>query len=340
MTTPQVKTALPEDKEKTKVERRSGVAFRWRQLLAQRELGIFLVVLTGAIFLHFASGNFATKANLIALVLGLSFDAIVAVGMTVLLVSGQFDLSVGSTLALAGAVAGFAIMKWGASVPVGIMLGLLAGAAIGVANGLLVAKVRVNALIATLGMMSVGRGIVLLLTSGYGIPNLPDSFNNLAQGNFLGLQYPVWFMLFFVIVGDVLLRRSRFFRQSYFVGGNERSARLSGINVDYIKISNFVICGLMAAVAGLLLTGRFGTASVSAGVGTELRVISAVVIGGASLAGGEGTVLGALLGVTLMALISNGLNLLGINVYWQTIVIGAVLIIAVAADSLSRRGRS
>lgn len=337
MSTPQVEATLPEE---PKVEKKSGAVSRWRQLLAQRELSIFLVVLVGAIFLHFASGNFASKANLIALVLGLSFDAIVAVGMTVLLVSGQFDLSVGSTLALAGAVAGFAIMKWDASVPVGIVLGLLAGAAIGVVNGLLVAKVRVNALIATLGMMSVGRGIVLLLTSGYGIPNLPDSFNNLAQGSFLGLQYPVWFMVFFVVVGDVLLRRSRFFRQSYFVGGNERSARLSGINVDFIKISNFVICGLMAAVAGLLLTGRFGSASVSAGVGTELRVISAVVIGGASLAGGEGTVLGALLGVTLMALISNGLNLLGINVYWQTIVIGAVLIIAVAADSLSRRGRS
>lgn len=340
MSIPEANVTLPQDKEELKFEPKSGSPTRWRQLLAQREIGIFLVVLAGALFLNFSSPSFASKANLIALVLGLSFDAIVAVGMTVLLVSGQFDLSVGSTLALAGAVAGFAIVNWELPVPVGILLGLLAGVAIGLCNGLLVAKVRVNALIATLGMMSVARGVVLLLTSGYGIPNLPDSFNQLAQDSLWGLQYPVWFMVFFVIAGDVLLRRSRFFRQSYFVGGNERSARLSGINVDFVKISNFMLSALMAAIAGILLTARFGTASVSAGVGTELRVISAVVIGGASLAGGEGTVLGALLGVTLMALISNGLNLLGINVYWQTIVIGGVLIIAVAADSLSRRGRA
>lgn len=312
----------------------------WRSLLEQRELGIFLVVLAGAIFLHFASPNFLSKANLIALILGLSFDAIVAVGMTLLMVSGGFDLSVGSTLALAGAVAGYSMVNLGLGVPAGILLGLLSGVVIGLGNGLLVAKVQVNPLIATLGMMSVARGIVLLLTAGYGIPNLPDSFNNLAQGSFLGLQYPVWIMLFFIIAGDVLLRRSRYFRQSYFVGGNERSARLSGIQVDRVKIINYIIAAVMAAVAGILLAGRFGSASVSAGVGTELRVISAVVIGGASLAGGEGTVVGSLLGVTLMALISNGLNLLGINVYWQTIVIGAVLIIAVAADSLSRRNKS
>ncbi len=340
MSIPQAEANSPDDKEKIRPEKKFGSTFRWRQLLAQREMTIFLVVLAGGIFLNFASPNFASKANLIALVLGLSFDTIVAVGMTVLLVSGQFDLSVGSVLALAGAVAGFAIVKLGVGVPAGIVLGLMAGAAIGLVNGLLVAKVRVNALIATLGMMSVARGFVLLLTSGYGIPNLPDSFNNLAQGKLLGLQNPVWFMVFFVIVGDVLLRRSRFFRQSYFVGGNERSARLSGINVDFIKISNFIIVGIMAAVSGILLTARFGTASVSAGIGVELRVISAVVIGGASLAGGEGTVIGSLLGVTLMALISNGLNLLGINVYWQTIVIGAVLIIAVATDSLNQRNQS
>ena len=312
----------------------------FRTLLEQRELGIFVVVLLGAIFLNFASENFLTKANLIALILGLSFDAIVAVGMTVLMVSGGFDLSVGSTLALAGAVAGYVMVNLGLGVPAGIVLGLLTGVVVGLINGLLVSKVRVNPLIATLGMMSVARGVVLLLTSGFGIPNLPDSFNQLAQDSLLGLQYPVWIMLVCIIFGDILLRRSRYFRQSYFVGGNERSARLSGINVDRVKIINYIIAALMAALAGLLLTARFGTASVSAGVGTELRVISAVVIGGASLAGGEGTVIGALLGVILMALISNGLNLLGINVYWQTIVIGGVLVIAVAADSLSRRNQA
>ncbi len=311
-----------------------------RRLVEQREISIFLVVLFGAILLSLLSKNFLNPANLRALILGLSFDAIVAVGMTVLMVSGGFDLSVGSVLALAGAVAGYGIVLLKLPVPVGIAAGLLTGVLVGLINGLLVSKVRVNPLIATLGMMQIARGAVFLLTAGLGIPNLPDSFNKMAQGKALGFQYPVYIMLVIVIVGDLLLRRSRFFRQSYFVGGNERSARLSGIRVGQVQITNYIITGLMAAVAGLLLTARMGTASVSAGLGVELRVVSAVVIGGASLAGGEGTVIGSIFGVALMALINNGLNLLGVNPYWQNIVIGAVLVIAVAADALSRRNRA
>jgi len=309
-------------------------------LFQQREVSIFLTVVGLMVLLAIASPNFTNKGNLLTLLVGMSFDMIVAVGMTVLMVSGGFDLSVGSCLALAGAVAGYSMTKFGTPVWMGFSLGLLTGVLVGVVNGLLVTKVRVNPLIATLGMMQVVRGIVFLLTAGLGIPNLPDAFNYFGQEKWLGLQIPVYIMLFLVILGELLLRRSSYFRQSYFVGGNERSARLSGINVDFVKIMNYVIAGAMAAVSGLLLAGRMGTASVSAGLGVELRVVSAVVIGGASLAGGEGSVLGALFGVILMNLISNGLNILGINVYWQNVVIGSVLIIAVAAASLSRRNKS
>jgi ribose transport system permease protein len=309
----------------------------FRRLLEQRELSIFIVVLIVAAGLRIASPNFLSQANLTALVLGLSFNAIAAVGMTVLLISGGFDLSIGASLALAGAVAGMVMTKFGMPAPIGILAGLGAGALVGLANGLIIAKVGVNPLIATLGMQQVARGIVFLLTSGLGIPNLPDEFNVIAQGKFLTLQYPVWIMLVVVIVGEILLRRWRFFRQSYFIGGNERSARLSGINVDRVKILNYILMGTLAALSGVLLTARMGTASVSAGLGVDLQVISACVIGGASLAGGEGSVLGSLLGVILMALILNGLNLLGINPYWQTIVIGGVLILTVAVDALNRR---
>jgi ribose transport system permease protein len=309
----------------------------FRRLLEQRELSIFIVVLIVAAGLRIASPNFLSQANLTALVLGLSFNAIAAVGMTVLLISGGFDLSIGASLALAGAVAGMVMTKFGMPAPIGILAGLGAGALVGLANGLIIAKVGVNPLIATLGMQQVARGIVFLLTSGLGIPNLPDEFNVIAQGKFLTLQYPVWIMLVVVIVGEILLRRWRFFRQSYFIGGNERSARLSGINVDRVKILNYILMGGLAALSGVLLTARMGTASVSAGLGVDLQVISACVIGGASLAGGEGSVLGSLLGVILMALILNGLNLLGINPYWQTIVIGGVLILTVAVDALNRR---
>ena len=311
-----------------------------RTVVQQRELTIFLSVLGFAALLALSSPNFLNRANLIALLVGLSFDMIVAVGMTILMVSGGFDMSVGSTLALAGAVAGYSITKYGAPIWLGIVLGLLTGVVIGLINGLLITKIRVNPFIATLGMMQVVRGIVFLVTSGLGIPNLPDGFNYFGQEKLFGLQIPVWIMLVLVVVGEILLRRWSFFRQSYFVGGNERSARLSGINIDLVKITNYVIVGVMAAVSGLLLAGRMGTASVSAGLGAELRVISAVVIGGASLSGGEGSIIGALLGVILLNLISNGLNLLGINVYWQNVVIGGVLIIAVAADSLSHRSKS
>jgi ribose transport system permease protein len=329
-------SAPPADVQPQTATRRQGI---FQRVLAQRELGIFLVVLLLCIMLSLASKNFLSEGNLKTLVLGLSFDAIVAVGMTLLMVSGSFDLSVGSTLALAGAVAGYAMTKFEFAVLPAILVGFLSGALVGLVNGFLVSKVKVNALIATLGMMQVVRGIVFLLTAGLGIPNLPQEFNQYAQNKFLGIQYPVWVMLALVIVGEILLRRSRYFRQSYFIGGNQRSARLSGINVDSIILVNFIIVALLASLSGLLLTGRFGTASVSAGLGVELRVISAVVIGGASLAGGEGTILGALLGVVLMNLISNGLNLLGINPYWQSIVIGGILILAVASDVLSRRNK-
>ena len=327
-------TTLKDTSNDSTTERRAGPQSALRRLLAQREVGTLAAVFAGCVFLSITSNNFLNSANLNALILGLSFNAIVAVGMTILMVSGGFDMSVGSTLAVAGAVAGTALAKWHTGVPVAILAGLVSGALIGLFNGLVVAEIGVNPLIATLGSMQIGRGIVLLLTSGYGIPNLPDSFTVIAQGEFLGVQYPVWIMLAMIIVADILLRRWRFFRQSYFVGGNERSARLSGIHVRQVKIWNYVITALMASVAGILLAARFGSASVSAGTGVELQVIAAVIIGGASLAGGEGTVLGALFGVTLMALINNGLNLLGVNVYWQTIVIGAVLIIAVAGDVL------
>jgi ribose transport system permease protein len=310
-----------------------------RNVLAQREAAIFFFALIFGAALAFASPNFLNRANLLTLIVGMSFDMIVAVGMTILMVSGGFDLAVGSTLALAGAAAGYAMTKFGAPVGVGIGFGLMVGALVGIINGLLITKVGINPLIATLGMMQVVRGIVFLLTAGLGIPNLPDAFNYFGQAKWLGLQVPVWIMLFLVILGEVLLRRARYFRQSYFVGGNERSARLSGIHVNRVKIMNYILVSVMAAISGLLLAGRMGSASVSAGQGAELRVVAAVVIGGASLSGGEGSVLGAFFGVMLMNLISNGLNLLGINVYWQNIVIGGVLIAAVAADSLSRRNK-
>jgi ribose transport system permease protein len=161
-----------------------------------------------------------------------------------------------------------------------------------------------------------------------------------GQGRLFGIQYPIYVMLFLVIVGDILLRYSRFFRQSYYIGGNEKAARLSGINVDFVKIFNYCLVAVLAGIAGVMITARFGSSSVTVGTNVELRVITATIIGGASLSGGEGSVFGAFLGALFMAVLANALNLLGVDVYWQNLVTGLILIIAVVVDVVNEQRKA
>jgi ribose transport system permease protein len=193
--------------------------------------------------------------------------------------------------------------------------------------------------VATLATMSMARGLVLVLTGGYGLSNLPPSFNALGQAQILGQQPPIWAMVLLVPLGEVLLRRSRWLYPNYAIGGNERAAHLSGIPVARLKLTNYVLTGTLAGLAGVLLAARLGTATVSAGMNAELRVIAAVVLGGASLSGGEGTVIGSFLGVLLMALIGNALNLLAVSPNWQSLITGGVLLLAVTLDAAGRRFR-
>ena len=309
-----------------------------RKLLEVRELTTLLFLVLVSVLIGSRSPYFWTPENFKALVLGMSTNGIIAVGMTILLVAGGFDLSVGSVLALAGAVCGALIVN-GVPIPLAVLGGLLVGPVVGLANGLLVTKVGINPLITTLGMLSIARGATLLIGGGYGVSNLPPEFNQIGQAVVGGFQTPVWVMVGLAVIGDFLLRRSRWLRQTYYVGGNARSARLSGIPVERVTIVAFMVTAPFAAVAGILTTARFGSASVTAGTGVELLVISAVVIGGASLAGGEGTVLGSILGVFLLQVISNALTLLNVPLYWQPITVGAVLILAVGLDAVSRRMR-
>jgi len=256
--------------------------------------------------------------------------------MTILLISGGFDLSVGSTVALSGAVTAIWLSN-GMPVPAAILLGLGTGVLIGLINGLIIAEIGINPFITTLGMMSLARGMLMVVTDGQNISGLPQSFTVLGQGSFCGIQYPILYSVVLVIIGDFLLRRSRFFRQNYYIGGNEKAAVLSGINVKRIKIFNYMLTGFLAALAGIIITARLGSASTTAGKGLELRVISAVIIGGASLRGGVGTVAGAFLGALLMSIIISSINLLGIALIWIDFAIGATLLLAVMADTLSRR---
>ena len=306
-----------------------------KRLMRQREFMIFVIVAGMFIIMSFASPYFLNQANLLALLLGLSLEALIAVAMTNLMVSGGFDMSVGSLVAFTGAAVAM-LIKLGLPVPLAVLAGFLIGASAGLFNGFTVAIIGINPFVTTLASLSLFRGLTMIITQGKNISPLPATFNAIGQTKLLGIQSPIWITLIFIILGDIMLRKSRFFRQNYFIGGNEKTARLSGIPVSTMKILNYVLTGLFAGFAGIILTARLGAASVTSGTGLELKVITAVIIGGASLAGGEGTVLGAFFGSLLMALIVNALTLLGVDVYWQTFVIGATLLIAVLIDRLGK----
>lgn len=306
-----------------------------RRMTKMREFMIFMIVTTIFVVMSFASPYFLSTANILALLLGLSIETMIAVAMVNLMVSGGFDMSVGSVVAFSGAAVGL-LIRSGLPVMVAILIGIMIGSAIGFINGFIVSKLGINPFVTTLASLSIYRGLTLILTKGQNVTGLGSTFKLIGQSKILGIQMPIWYAVIFVIIGDILLRKSRFFRQNYYIGGNEKAAKLSGIDVMKMKILNYVLTGAFAAMAGIVMTSRLGAASVTAGTGLELRVITAVIIGGASLNGGEGTVTGAFLGSLLMALIINSLTLLGVDVYWQTFVIGATLLLAVLIDQYGK----
>jgi ribose transport system permease protein len=308
-----------------------------RRLTRQREFVIFLIVLVVFIGMSFASNVFLKWENILSILLSLSIESVMAVGMVVCMVGGGFDMSVGSILGFTGIIVA-ELMTHGVPVVLALLISLIGGIIIGFWNGFIIAKLKINPFVTTLSSLSIFRGLSYVITSGRNISGLPDSFQAIGQLRPLGVQLPIVYALVLLIVGEIVLRNSRFFRQYYYIGGNERAARLSGINVDRMTIFAYVLTGFLAAFAGIIFTARMGSASCQAGTGWELRVITAVILGGASLKGGAGTVLGTFLGVLLMALISNALVLLGVDIYWQTFVVGVVLIVAVVIDTLGRMG--
>jgi ribose transport system permease protein len=308
----------------------------FHRVMAAREMTLAVLILALILVMSFASPYFLTMANFRAMAAGLVPTGVIVVGMAMLLVSGGFDLSVGSVLALASTVCAL-MMIAGVPIFAAIIATLVLGAGIGLVNGLLITGLSINPLVATLGTMSVARGFALVFTEGFSLSALPASFGFFGNWSLLGLPLMVWLMLLLVVVGDFLLRRSTFFRQIYFIGSNERAARLSGIRVDFVRVVAYVLTAVLAALAGILLASRLMSGTPTAGNGLELQVLAAAVIGGASLRGGEGTVLGAFLGAVFVALINNAMTMLAVSIYWQMIITGAVLVAAVAIDMVSRR---
>jgi ribose transport system permease protein len=283
--------------------------------------------------------NFATFDNFASVVRNMAFEGILALGMMLMMVGGAFDLSVGATASMIGVITGWLMKQAGWPVPMAVGAGLTLAALSGFINGIVVAKVRVNALITTLGTMGIYSGIALLV-GGPGITFLPPSFSQFGQAQFLGLQAPVWLVIVLAVAGHYCLAHTRFFRQFYYVGSNPKAAHLSGLNVERLQIFAFSLMGLLAGLAGIVYAARIATASSTVGVGKELGAITACILGGASLQGGRGTAWGALLGVFFVALIQNMLLIKQVRPEWQGIILGLVLVFAVAVDSLLNRRSS
>lgn len=306
------------------------------RLMRIREFSLILIIVIIGLGLQLITGRFFTVPNLNAISLGFATSAIIVAGMTAALVSGGFDLSVGSVFAMGGVAAATAL-RADVSIPVSMMIGVSVGAFAGLINGLLITKVQINPFITTLGMMGIARGVSLAITEGSPLAQLPPAFLVYGQGKILGIPNLILIALAIILIGDLLMRRASAFRQIYYVGGNEEAARLSGINVDRVKIAVYTISGLLAALAGVLSVSRFTVADPGSGVGEELRIIAACIIGGCSLRGGKGTVIGGLLGLIFVGFINNGMTLLRVPVYWQQLSMGVVLLLAVGFDTLSQR---
>lgn len=299
-----------------------------------------LMVLIAVIIIVMANVNpyFLSFSNFRAVAVGMAPTAIIVIGMAILLASGGFDLSVGSVMALSSTVVAMLLLA-GLPIPLAVLAGLVLGAGLGVVNGLLVTGLGINPLIATLGTMSIARGIALVLTEGFSVSSLPPAFGWIGKADVGGFPVIVIITLILVLVFDLAVRHTRFFRQVYFIGANEKAAMLSGIHVNRVRIIAYALTGVLAAFAGVLLASRLMSGTPTAGNGIELQVLAAAVIGGASLRGGEGTILGAFLGVVFVALINNTMTMLAVSIYWQMIVIGSVLVAAVALDMLIRSKR-
>lgn len=295
---------------------------------------LFLVVVVS-----FLNPNFFTVDNLLNILRQTSVNAIIAVGMTLGILTAGIDLSVGSVLALCGAFAA-TLVAMEVPVLVAVPTALLAGAALGAISGIIIAKGKVQAFIATLVTMTLLRGVTMVYTDGRpistGFTDTADTFAWFGTGYALGIPVPVWLMVVVFAGAWYLLNHTRFGRYVYAVGGNESATRLSGINVDRVKIGVYAICGLLAALAGIIVTSRLSSAQPTAGMGYELDAIAAVVLGGTSLMGGKGRIMGTLIGALIIGFLNNALNLLDVSSYYQMIAKAVVILLAVLVDNKNK----
>lgn len=303
----------------------------WRELFAR--FGLVLALIALVLILSTLSERFLTTSNVINVLRQISINAIIACGMTVIIIGRGIDLSVGSLLAFTGVVGAFLavnVMPAGAAIVIVLLLGTL----LGTFNGIFVAFVGIAPFIVTLAGLTIFRGMALAFTDGRPISGLPPFFMTLGYGTLWGLPVPIWIMLGFLIITHIILRFTALGRMIYAIGGNEEAARLSGIPVRRVLLFTYAFSGLAAALASMVLTGRLNSAQPSAGVMFELDAIAAVVVGGTSLFGGRGGVFGTLVGALIIGVINNGMNLLNVPSFYQQIVKGGVILAALVIERL------
>jgi len=304
---------------------------RSANILGENVMIIFIIIL--AIALSFLNKNFMTVQNMLNVLRQLSYVGIIAIGMTFVILSAQIDLSVGSVAALAGMMFGVLFRDFGAPWPLALAGAIFAGIVVGLINGTFVAYLRIPAFVVTLGMMTILRGAVLLMSQGRSIGPYPDKFVWIGTGFVFGLPFPTILLIIMLIVGFIALKYSIFGRYVYAIGGNPEAARLSGVNVKKFSLIVFLIVSFAAALAGIVMTARLNSSVPSLGDGMEMDAIAAVCVGGTSLYGGRGSILKTIVGALIMTLIRNGLNILRVSTWWQLVVVGLILIVAVYSST-------
>ena len=330
---------VSESKPKDKPRSSRNFTNFFRRLFAVPEIGV-LIPLIGFIVIFYAlNPTFLSPQFVTTMLRTMSFVGIIAIGQTFLLISGAFDLSVGSSAGLAAIVFTYVMVKMSLPIPVAIVAGLLTGVIIGLVNSFNVLKLGVPAFIATLGMLYIAKGITFLISKGYTIYPLPEAIKTFGTAEPFGTSWSFIIFVAVAIIGHFTLSKTAYGRKLYVVGGNPEVANLAGINPGLIQLSGFILTGVSAAVAGMLLSSRIVTGNPTIGLGWELNVIAGVVIGGVSLFGGGGSIPGAVIGLLIMQVVNSGLVIIGVDPYWQTVSVGVIMIIAVAIDVWRRKSK-
>jgi len=302
-----------------------------------RKYGILVVLVLLILFFSAMTSSFLSVQNLFNILRQVSITGIVAVGMTYVLLTGGLDLSVGSLLAVTGVTASMLIVKQNVNPWVAMLAAILFTTLLGVVTGLIIQKIDLPPMIATLGMMTIVRGLSFIITGGLPVYGLPAAFAMIGQGYVWVIPIPVIIMVIVFIVGAFVLNKTYFGRYFYAMGGNQEAARLAGVNVNRIKVATYTINAFLCGIAGIILMFRINSGQPTAATGMEMDVITATVLGGVSLSGGEGRITGVLVGCIIMGVLSNGLIIMNVGEYYQMVVKGLVLVLAVSFDKISQR---